>query len=181
MPLEDLDVLRRRDPRTDPRAVPRALQENGLLPYPSDRQPRAAEPLRDAFAAPVRSLDPQRPHADGAGMYASFPSGLHPEFDPPELLIWGTGNNYAYLILYFSGLEVVQHMAAIDMEVWVNNSATIAATNAAGLTVSSGSTSTRVTFQIPFTPTADGLAVVSLTPGSTDQGFSWYGTSVAPA
>ena len=165
--------------RRDPREVRDGLQECGLLPRLQEAELRPAEILPATFAAtPLAHLDPQRPHTSNAGMYASFPSGLHTEFSPPELLIWGTGHNLAYLILYFQGLTVTPHIAGIDMQVWVNASTTIAATNSAGLTVSSGATSSRVTFQIPFTPNAQGAATVSLTPGSQDQGFSWYGTDV---
>ena len=88
---------------------------------------------------------------------------------------------YAYLILYFNSLAIRPHVAAIDMQIWVNSTTSITATNSAGLTISSGATSTRVAFQIPFTPNADGLAVVALEPGTMNQGFSWFGTSVAPA
>lgn len=167
--------------RADPGSIHEILEYNGLLPRVADLDRRPAEVLREDLPGVVRSLDPQHPHADQATMYASFPSGLHPAFNPPELLIWGTGHNAAYLILYFSGLAVAPHRAAIDMQVWVNNSVSITATNSAGLTVSSGSTSTRVVFQIPFTPNADGLGVVSLMPRDTSQGFSWFGTSVGPA
>jgi hypothetical protein len=166
----------------DPRSVHAGLQERGLLPPIDEAELRPAEVLTTTFAAGARAhLDPQRPHAAKAGMYASFPSGLHPEFNPPELLIWGTGHNFSYLILYFEGLTVAPHVAGIDMEVWVNASTTITATNSPGLTVASGASSSRVTFQIPFKPNAQGLAVVSMTPGSQDQGFSWYGTDVFAA
>lgn len=177
MPTDLTEVFRR-----EPRNVHVGLQERGLLPRLEDVELRPAEILPVTFAAAALAhLDPQRPHADNAGMYASFPSGLHTEFNPPELLIWGTGHNAAYLILYFQGLAVAPHVAGIDMEVWVNASTTITATNSAGLTVSSGASSSRVTFQIPFTPNDQGLAVVSMMPGSQDQGFSWYGTDVFAA
>jgi hypothetical protein len=174
----DVDEIFRRDPRV----VPEALQEYGLLPRLNDEEFRPAEILTsDIEADVVARLDPQRPHAASATMYASFPSGLHPAFNPPELLIWGTGHNMAYLILHFSGLPVARHFAAVDLQVWINATVRITATNSAGLTVSSGATSTRVVFQIPFTPNADGNAVVSLTPNTTSQGFSWFGTEVLRA
>jgi hypothetical protein len=171
----DVDEIFRRDPRV----VPEALQEYGLLPRLADEEFRPAEILTsDIEADVVARLDPQRPHTESATMYASFPSGLHPAFNPPELLIWGTGHNLAYLILYFSGLPVARHLAAVDLQVWINATVRITATNSAGLTVSSGATSTRVVFQIPFTPNADGKAVVSLMPNTTSHGFSWFGTEV---
>ena len=162
MPTDLAEVFRR-----DPREVHAGLQEHGLLPRLEDAELRPAQVLPATFAASALAhLDPQRPHTNNAGMYASFPSGLHTEFSPPELLIWGTGHNLAYLILYFQGLTVTPHIAGIDMQVWVNASTTITATNSAGLTVSSGPTSSRVTFQIPFTPNAQGTATV-LTPSGS--------------
>jgi hypothetical protein len=177
MQQSELDDLFHGDPAT----IHEALEYHGLLPRVVDEDRRPAEQLHAAPAGVLAKLDPQHPHSAKATMYASFPSGLHPAFNPPELLIWGTGHNLAYLILYFSGLAVRPHLAAIDMEVWVNSTANITATNSAGLTVSSGATSARVVFQIPLTPNADGFGVVSLTPGTMSQGFSWFGTAVAPA
>lgn len=165
--------------RGSPEEVLSGLHDYQLLPRmdDGDLKPADVRPM-DRRSGPVVRLDAQHPHVGNSGMYASFPSGLHTMFDPPELLIWGTGNNLAYLILYFQGLAAGSYMAAISVQVWNNSTVKITATNSAGLTVSSGSTSTPVTFQIPFQPNGDGLAVVSMTPGTTSQGFSWFGTEV---
>ncbi|MDE9364752.1 hypothetical protein PZ938_03975 [Luteipulveratus sp. YIM 133132] len=159
--------------------VPDVLRRHGLLESTQveDLRPADLRPF-EVNAAPLVRLDPRHPHIGNHGMYASFPSGLHTFFTPPELLIWGTGDNYAYLILYFQNLVAGSYSASIEMQVWVNSKVSVTATGSAGVTVSSGSTSTPVTFSVPVKPNANGMAVVSMTPGTTDQGFSWFGTSL---
>jgi hypothetical protein len=168
--------------------VPDALRAAGLLPQAKAVQPVPAQALDAVAAAPVFAhIDPQRPHVDAkAGVYASFPSGLHTEFMPPELITWGTGANFSYLILYFFGLGAnTAGSVTVDLKVFAPGSTSMhisATNNPVTMTLTNAATGNkRVTVQVPFKATATGFASVLMQPASTNEGFIWYGADARKA
>jgi hypothetical protein len=166
--------------------VPDSLRAAGVLPQTKIVTPVPESALNVPAPAvpPFTHFDPAKPHVDGrGGLYASFPSGLHTEFVPPELIIWGTGYNFAYLIVYFLGLGAnTQAMGSIDLRLFSSTPNTVritATNNPATMVLTSGSTGgQRVTVQVPMKATASGFATVLLQPDTTNQGFIWYGADV---
>jgi hypothetical protein len=165
--------------------IPESLRAAGLLPSTEATWPVSAE----AFDAPTLGvvfahIDPQRPHVDGkAGVYGSFPSGLHTEFVPPELIIWGGGANFSYLILYILGFGAnTAGVASVDLRVLPpeETTASISATGnpATMVLTNAGTGNTRVTVQVPFTTTSSGFASVLIMPRTTRDGVLWHGMDI---